>query len=220
MNDPILATRTIPRNPSSKVALTLKVRGGLQYLRGNALPHFSLTLDSHRKGFPGQCQSGGCDHETILKYWPQFADLAALHLSDIHGVPMHAEPNGWYALAGALPGNAGERYHAGNREQHFPKPVIDPAKPWADTDYRFPTPDECMQIFADHVRMPYQDARSVRDAVIEESLLDIGERYDWAAGRAWFSGWIKGQHPRWKAEAEACIAHHGLVVYGDKWEAA
>jgi hypothetical protein len=33
--------------------------------------------------------------------------------------------------------------------------------------------------------------------------------------------WVEAQKPRWKAEADACIARHGLVVFGtDTWRAA
>jgi len=138
-NEPVLATRIIPGNLGTACSLKFTVYGGLHHIKGNHAPYFSLTYWEHRKGFPNQCQSGGAGHERILEYYPQFADLAALHLSDIDGVPMHAESNGWYNLAGALPDNAGE---------------------------------------------------------------------------------IRQQEPRWKQEADACIARHGLVVYGDPWPIA
>jgi len=38
----------------------------------------------------------GCCHEEIAKYFPQFADLIALHLSDVDGTPMHAAANSAY----------------------------------------------------------------------------------------------------------------------------
>lgn len=208
---PLLNLRILPEG------VTLKAFAGLHYIQGNSAPYFTLTFEELVRG---RLESCGAGHEAILREWPQYADIAALHLSDIHGVPMHAEANGWYALAGALPENAGQKYHAGNSPCHFPKAVIDPAKPWDTTDYRTPTPDECLHRFAEHVRIPYQNARSVRDAVIEESLLDVGERYDWAAGRAWYAGWIEAQKPRWQAEADACIARHNLSVFGDAWQAA
>ena len=107
-NNPILAVTSYRAH---RVSMTVKAEGGLHYIGGNAKPYFSLTYTEHRKGFPNQCQSFGADHSKILKYWPRFADLAALHLSDIDGVPTHAEANGWYWLAGALPGNAGQEYH-------------------------------------------------------------------------------------------------------------
>lgn len=264
----VLAERTIPSGYNKRVNLTMRVVGGLHYIKSNRKPYFTLTVDIHRKGFPNQCQSGGCDHTTILKYYPRFADLAALHLSDIDGVPMHGESNGWYDIAGCLPDGAGERYLAVNSPRHFPKPAdkIDPAKPWDKTDYRNPTPDECLQIFADHVRTDIDIAREVRDRLTEvwketreqcevkptygevhcgailcrRSGCDIGgdtclcscvkceqakeavsglvwSKASWTGARAWFRQWIEEQKTRWKQEADACIARHGLKAFGDVW---
>lgn len=235
MNTPVLATRTIPAKWTTAYKLTLHVEGGLCYLKGNPLPYFSLTCWKHRKGHPDQCQSGGADHETILKYYPQFADLAALHLSDINGVPMHAEANGWYQLTGALPDNAGERYHAGNSKQNFPKQAGAPRRgEWDNTDYRNPTPDECLQAFAEHARVSVETARALRDRLVEvwqatreqcEPIAQFADVGIWAwSGKSWagtrkeFGQWIDAQRPRWKQEAEACIARHGLRVYGDEWK--
>ena len=205
MREPILAQRSIPSG--RRYRLTMKVVGGLQYLRGNRMPYFSLTVDIHRKGFPNQCQSGGCDHETILKYYPSFADLAALHLSDINGVPMHAEADGWYLMAGAVVGHFGERYHSGNGKRHFPKPAGAPRRgDWDTTDYREPTFDEALQMFADHARVGIETARALR-----ADLLGVDKP------RAVFAGWLEAQKPRWAAEAKDCIERHGLKVFGDDW---
>ncbi len=229
--DPVLAVRVI--KPSySRVSLTLRVVGGLNYLRGNSNPYFSLTKEEHRKGFPHQCQSFGCDHETILRYWPQFADLAALHLSDIDGMPMHAEANGWYNLAGALPNNAEEQYHTGNSKRHYRKPEGAPRRgDWDNCDYREGTAEECLQHFADSVRTDMETARRLRDEMVrvfQECWTHELERPEserrtqkqcWGIARQQFAAWIEEQKPRWKAEAEACIAKHGLRIYGDPWPA-
>ena len=222
MREPVLAAKTI-KPAWSKVTLTLRAIGGLHYIKGNHAPYFTLTKDEFRKGFPHQCQSGGCDHETLLKHWPKFADLAALHLSDINGVPTHAEANGWYDLAGALPGNAGEKYHAGNSKRHFPKPEGAPREhEWDTTDYREPTPEECLQIFADHARVDIEMARKVHKLVVDEFVDNgkYGPAEAWKRARAVFAQWIEDQRPRWKSEAEACIQKHGLRVFGDEWNAA
>lgn len=218
---PELAVKVISSH-TPHINRTMRVIGGLHYIKVNQKPYFTLTVDIHRKGFPNQMQSFGCDHATILKHFPKFADLAALHLSDIDGAPLHDESNAWYDLAGALPDNAGEQYHAGKSLRHFPKPEGAPRRgEWDDTDYRNPTSDECLKIFADHVRVDIDTARQVRDKVVEVALdarYEMGEpKYSWYDGRAWLKQWIEEQRPRWKQEAEACIARHGLIVFGDTW---
>ena len=194
MREPILAQRSIPSG--RKYNLTMKVVGGLHYLSGNRLPYFSLTVDIHRKGFPNQCQSGGCDHDTILKYYPRFADLAALHLSDTDGVPMHAEANGWYLMAGAVKGNFGERYHVANSKRHC-----------TGNEYREPTAEEALQDFANHARIDIETARALR-----ADLVGVDKP------RVVFAGWIEAQKPHWAVEAKDCIEKHGLKVFGDVWE--
>jgi hypothetical protein len=64
----------------------------------------------------GDAQVGGCIHEELLKAFPQLAPLVALRLSDLDGVPMHAEANGFYWLAGNL-GGLGEQHHGRTRLQ-------------------------------------------------------------------------------------------------------
>ncbi len=94
--------------------------GGLHNIKSNHAPYFTITAEE-RDPRTGRVDSCGCLHEQILKIRPKYADLVAMHLSDIDGVPMHAEANGWYQLAGALPNNAGQQYHGGNSERHFPQ---------------------------------------------------------------------------------------------------
>lgn len=231
---PVLKTKKIQGDKPDQMS-TLKVEGGLHYIRGNSAPHFSITatVTDHQ----GQFESGGCQHELILQHFPQFADLVSLHLSNISGVPMHAAGNGWYHLAGALPGNAGERYHAGNSERHMPKPEGAPRRgDWDNTDYRKPTPDECLSITAEYLRITNGEALLLRELAIEWALVGAEHRsaaivagesvarvrkafpvYDWANAKRELSKWVQSQRPRWKDEAEACIAKHGLVVFGDEW---
>ncbi len=201
--DPVLAAATLPTGTNGyRVPLTFRVEGGLHYINGNSAPHFSLTYTSHRKGFPNQCYSGGAGHDEILKRFPRFADLAALHLSDIDGVPMCAEANGWYWLAGSL-GGLGESYHGGNGSS---------AKSEA----------ECLTVFAQYVRVTEAEAAAIRSAVIQaygdhdEQEGGMEERRQ--AARAEWTRTMDAMRPRWKAEAEAAIANHNLKVYGDPWE--
>jgi hypothetical protein len=230
MKEPLLAATTIKPN-YSRVNLTVRVIGGLHYIKGNSLPYFSLTKEEHRKGFPNQCQSFGCDHETILKYFPKFADLAALHLSDIDGVPMHAEGNGWYNLAGALSENGGQQYHVGNSQRHFPKPEgAERRGEWDNTDYRYPTQDEALAIFAEYVRTDIETAKTLRDYIVarfDERIAHENNRPEserrsrqevWKIVRdEYFRPWIEAQKTRWKNEADACIAKHDLKIYGDSF---
>jgi hypothetical protein len=195
--DPILAARTLPAGTDGyRVPLTFVVEGGLHYIKGNSAPYFSLTYTQHRKGFPEQCYSGGAGHDAILRYFPRFADLAALHLSDIDGAPMHAEQNGWYWLAGAL-GGADERYHGGGFHDGGVK-----------------SESECLAIFAKHCRITLGEADRLRDEMREEHFNNPD---GWKAARATWALRMDDMRPRWKAEAEAAIARHSLRVYGDPW---
>lgn len=121
MKNPVLRSKVLPgcgRNGADLIVF--QAVGGLHHIRGNGAPYFSLTLEA--------TDEGGCNHEKLTAEWPELADLAALHLSDIDGVPMHAEGNGWYFLAGALPEFGGQCYHVGNTERNFPKPAGAPRK--------------------------------------------------------------------------------------------
>lgn len=60
---------------------------------GNQKPYFSLT---GRVVENGRESVSGAIHDEILKAFPQLADIAALHLSDIDGKPMHSFENGKY----------------------------------------------------------------------------------------------------------------------------
>lgn len=212
---PVLAVKTLPPGDGYRVPRAFKVEGGLHYIRGNNAPYFSLTYTAHHKDFPNQCYSGGAGHDEILKHFPRFADLAALHLCDIDGVPMHAVENGWYILAGAL-GGLGERYHAGNAQYHFP--ITPPTgKPWQTTEYRAPTADECLAMFARHCRIDIPEARRIRDTVKHAAdLRDTAKIHP----REILRQELNAMRPRWKAEADACIERHHLRVYGDAWPVA
>lgn len=186
---PILAQTTIAAHRHGEnVSTVFKAEGGLHYIAGNKAPYFSLTYWRHRKGFPNQCQSGGAGHDLILKLFPRFADLAALHLSSIEGEPGAAEDNGLYWIAGAL-GGLGERYHGAYNDSH--------------------TADECKAIALRHFRCTAAELDSLLQAISEST--------DRAARLCLISEFCNEMRPRWKREAEACIAKHRLVVFGDEW---
>lgn len=176
--DPILATGLI-RDPNYSRRQRITVHGGLHYLRGNKLPYFSLTSETR--------SSSGCNHELILQHFPQYADLASLHLSDIDGVPSHGMENAWYWFAGSK-GGLGERFHGANASSN---------KHSGDN-----TEDECAQLFANHVRISLEKAMMLRETISKKAQL---------------IEFCEAQRPRWKDEADACIAKHKLTVFGDPW---
>ncbi len=162
-----------------------EVDAGLHYLKGNSLPHFSVTMMTWEKPNANDCMDAGCQHETVLRLWPKLAPVVRLHLSDSEGKLMHMEANGWYQLAGFYG-------HAGN-----PKRQI-----WAPDGtfvaYREPTPDECLQSFANHVRIEVEEAR----------ILAHGWQrgIDYAEARPLYAAWLKTQNERFNHEADEAIA--------------
>lgn len=172
------------------------VNGGLHYIRGNRRPHFSITASvDEKRGGQWHEYMGGCCHEHILKHRPQFADLVALHLSDDNGEPSHALENGFYWLAGSPSLNYGPGKEVGGSK---------PNLAYAANHFRI-TEDEAhklTEMFGDHFSPT-------------AGFLTRGEA---AKAKARLAVWVETQKPRWKAEADACVKKHGLVVYGDKWE--
>ncbi len=166
-----------PKRLARSTSDVFEVTAGLHHLQGNARPYFSVT------GWIGRTKAnlhtGGCMHSDILRTWPHLAPIVALHLSDDTGEPMHGLANGWYFLAGYYPNGAGERYHSGN-----------------GTPAAFP--EECLQVFADHVRIPFADALTLAK---QWECAD-----DWTASKRWFSVWYESQRPRFQSEADAAIA--------------
>jgi hypothetical protein len=80
--------------PSYTLSATAKL-----YSLGDQAPYFSLTgelCNLRKRNDP--VEMGGCMHEELVREWPELAPLAAIHLSDENGVPMHAVDNGAYWL--------------------------------------------------------------------------------------------------------------------------
>lgn len=186
-----------------KDRISIAVHFGLHYIRGNSSPYFTLTIGEGR--INGERDSfGGADHETIVRELPELADLAALHLSHIDGIPLHAEANGWYQLAGAA-GGFNERYHGG-QEQYGKKP--DP-----------------LGVLASHARITRADAEALVQDVVEydvavRNTVAWKDRVSGVAGRERWRQIVESFKPRWKAEADAAIEKYALNVFGDPWKPA
>lgn len=166
---------------------------GLHMMLGNDAPYFTLTISGSINGEP--CY-GGADHETICRELPELEDLARLHLSNIHGEPMHAAANGWYWLAGTC--DLGERYHGGSSE------------------FVRRTADECLQVLADHLRISLEEVNALRADVLSVQPIPWAVRPH-ALRRERFDELVSAMRPRWKSEADAAIAKYGLPVFGDRW---
>lgn len=213
LTDPILARKTLPEGNSYHTRgkpIDFYVLGGLHMIRGNAKPYFSLTYSC--------AGSGGAGHEAIAEeFGDRFADLAALHLSDIDGFPMHGAANGFYWLAPAIEENAlGQRYHGGNSKMNLPKPEGTPRRgDWDSTDYREPTGAECLDIFARSWRLTDSEAADLLEEA--RTLVKRTPNNRAEVVRKWLEAKTEARRPIWKAEALACIAKHGLVVYGDTY---
>lgn len=196
--------------------------GGLHHIKGNRAPYFSLTgaeYEKTRHGIGWQEASGGCIHDALLEQWPDLAPLAALHLSDIDGTPMHAAANGLYWLAGMFPDGLGESYHGGNADSYgreSAKPISSQGESLVrgvnkGKGSRY-TAQECRDIAEKHFR-----------CAIPQTLLDelatagifTGLREKRAAI---VKAFCETQKARWKQEADSAIAQFGLVVYGDEWK--
>lgn len=194
MNDPILAEISFSEGSDR---CKLRVFGGLNYLRGNSRPHFSITGELFRNG---RLESCGCLHEDIEARFPgRFTDLIRIHLSEDNGVPMHAAANGLFWLAGTVPHGYGEAFHGGNGSGKK-------------------TPEECMAIALDHFRVKAEDIAPLihQLGLAYESLREKPKalRLDL---RKLCEAFCDNRREIWEAEAKAAVASHRLVIFGDAW---
>lgn len=197
------ATRifTAPRGYNGSLYVTAKA----YRLGGNPHPHFSVTgeIATPKEKARGDAQCAGCIHDEILQKWPAIKPVVAMHLANADdGEPMHGESNGFYWLAGAL-GGLGEQYHGGSGD--FGK-----------------SPDECLRIFADHIRVSLEEAQSIARSVQEvfndavkmvatsEEVTDAAKREQSKAGnKAAKADWhviYSDMLPRFKQEAQDALA--------------
>jgi hypothetical protein len=128
----------------------LRVRAGLHKIGGQR-PYFTITAELHSRSpggssYRSEPEACGCLHDEILQRFPDFGPLVDMHLADEDGVPMHAEANGWYWLAGAL-GGLDEQYHGSDSSNGR-------------------TRAECFDVFARLVRVTTEEARRIAADVV------------------------------------------------------
>lgn len=146
---------------------------------GNQLPYFSITAEEREDRKLVAC---GPMHEEILLEHPELADMVALHLSDINGVPMHAVENGWYWLSSSL-GGLGEKYSHANR-------------------------DEAFDFFCKHCRISREVGINIQlDVVGWHQLTETPD-----VAKAEWVEICESMKPRWKKEAESAIEKYQLNV--------
>jgi hypothetical protein len=218
------ASRTFPAPRGYKG--TFIVTAQAYQLGGNAHPHFAVTGDiaTPAERARGDGQAGGCLHDEAARAWPAIKPIIDLHLSNADdGEPMHATANGFYQLAGSVPGAFGERYHSGNSERHFPI-TPDPSTPWKNTEYRMPNEREALEGFAEYLRLPIDEAEQIRAACIEAfnagkasvasspdaelspSAIVEAAKAGNVRAKARFARFIDTQRARWAQEARDGIA--------------
>ena len=169
---------------------------------GKQPPYFSLTgnvtIPRHQ-----DWEEGGCIHDRILAQWPDLADVAALHLSDMDGVPMSAEANGWYWLAGYL-GVARTFTNQVNRHgEHLPDYSEYTS---ATAEYLRDTP---LAIFARHIRTTEDAASALASSIVRATVRGLDDP------DALYAEWgrrCNDMRPRWAREAHAAIDRHGLTI--------
>jgi len=226
--EPLLASRIYTEGG---IKYSIRVHGGLHYIRGNSAPYFSIAADQYRTCRNGRLEedSFGAQHELIERLWPgKFTDLIALHLSDIDGAPSHGGTG------------TGIYYARGGQWVGKPRTWLPIEEKW---DSKEQASDEylvdCLVRYLRCGRLTAKVLRAAGKAEVEYeiALHDYEERKrrfdaEELSGiavhpgsppeahkyREYMTGVIEAMRPRWKAEAEACITKHGLKLYGDHWQ--
>jgi hypothetical protein len=200
LGKPQLLAKYHEGKPKGK-GLVFMVEGGLHYIKSNKAPHFSLTCNGWDHGF----EFGGSGHRLVLEHFPDFADIAALHLADIHGQPMYAAENAFYHLGGCTQFRA-------KRIGSYKGEAI-----WSSRGEPYTANYEHA---ANLLRITVAEAEALVDTLFGGYFSKSGgfmtPNAEIEAKRR-LAAWVDTQKPRWKAEAEACIKKHDLEVYGDPW---
>jgi hypothetical protein len=83
---------------NEKADIIVKIRLNDECKNGHE--DFSITADIYKTGKRSDINflAGGCCHDEILKFFPEFKIFVDLHLSDWNGFPMYCIENGFYHL--------------------------------------------------------------------------------------------------------------------------
>lgn len=87
---------TIVKNNGENLIIKIRLNDECK----NGHQDFAITGDLYKGTGRGDRSflAGGCIHDEIAKFAPQFKKFIPLHLCDFNGVPMHATANGFYHM--------------------------------------------------------------------------------------------------------------------------
>ncbi len=185
------------REGTTKDGLLIKAFGGLNFLRGNKSPYFSLTGEIWEHGRVDVC---GMIHDEILALWPELQPLADLHGSDMDGVPSYAAENGWYWAGGYRQWNKGGK--------NDPPSAFILARHLRIPEYSASEVSATMLMHGAMAELPPEEEPFLRPFMDEAGIRHF-------IIKAEFARFCDSLKPRWKQEAEKCIADLGLKVFGD-----
>ncbi len=178
--------RTYSKTLSNRHLFTVKVLTPTDN-HGGCTPCFSVTAEERnpriKRGDPIVCC--GVMHDEVLQHFPELADVVRLHLSSGEGLPMHAEANGWYWLAGCFDDGLGKRYHGGNQETYGRSL-------------------DCREILSNHLRI---SARETSDMINTTGHIYRTEGKE--AARNNFRQWVTDLRERYAREAAECERKYG-----------
>ena len=94
-NSLIYKETKLVENGNTKITVTIRLDDECK----NGHQDFSITADGYEKRNGRFYESfGGCCHDEIEKYFPEYSIFIPLHLSTYKGVPMYASENGFYHI--------------------------------------------------------------------------------------------------------------------------
>lgn len=159
-------------------------------------PYFSITADLCRNDLftDRGIFACGCFDE-ILSIRPDLKPFVGLHLSNLDGVPMHAEENGFYWLAKA----------AGIPQKYKPDQSVETCTKYLQSHLRLGY-SETLFLIA-QVATAYIDGKDELffEEITPETRAKQEEQGIFRA-KTIFKKEVESMKPRWKAEAEAAIS--------------